>query len=67
MDINDNCKVSGPIVSGGKNPVWSPDDQWIAWVKTRGDQLMLYSDATGNSYNVASNVRDPDWLRERIN
>ena len=63
LDINDNCKVSGPIVSGGNNPVWSADDLWIAWVKTRGDKLMLYSDATGNSYNVASKVRDPDWYR----
>ncbi len=51
------------VLSGGKNPVWSPDDQWIAWVKTRGDQLMLYSDLTGNSYKVASGVRDPDWRR----
>ena len=62
LDINHNCEVSGPIVSGGNNPVWSPDDQWIAWVKTRGDKLML-SDATGNSYSVASRARDPDWLR----
>ena len=67
LDINKNCMVAGPIISGGKNPVWSADDLWIAWVKTRGDKLMLYSDATGNSYNVASNVRDPDWLREQTN
>ena len=61
LDITTSA-VSG-VLSGGKNPVWSPDDKWIAWVKTRGDHLMLYSDITGNSYNVASSVRDPDWLR----
>ena len=36
LDINDNCKVSGPIVSCGNNPVWSADDLWFAWVKTCG-------------------------------
>ncbi len=62
LDI-EHCAVSLPIVIGGRGPVWSPDDEWIAWVKTGNDQLMLYSNETGNSYKVASGVRDPDWLR----
>lgn len=70
LDLTDlgepgRVNVSGPIVSGGCCPVWSPDNQWIAWVKNRGDKLMLYRYNTGPSYEVASGVLDPDWLRTK--
>ena len=54
-----------PIITDGRAPVWSPEDEWIAWVLGRNDQLMLYSNSTKNSYKVASGVRDPDWLRNQ--
>jgi hypothetical protein len=51
------------VLTGGRWPVWSSDDGWLAWVKTRNDQLWLSQYPVGEDYKVASNVADPDWRR----